>query len=224
MRGAMAYSESVEEYLKTICSLGGGWEPVAMSALAARLDISPVSAHEMIRKLAELDLVSYQPYKGVMLTQEGVEAANRVVRRHRLWERFLHDVLGLPWATVHQEAHRLEHATSLIVAEKLAEFLDNPESCPHGHPINEPGCDCPPAMETLALSDLAGAQRGVIVSVPEDDERVLRYVDELGLRPQTPVTVLDVMPLDGLVTIEVNGRPRTIGPRLASRIRVRSVA
>ena len=218
----MSYSESTEEYLKTICKLRGGSDPVAVSTLADHLNISPVSTHEMVKKLAEQGLVIYQPYKGVMLTSAGVVAANRVLRRHRLWERFLHDTLGLPWAQVHEEANRLEHMTSSDVAEKLAEFLDNPDSCPHGHPIGESGCECEDFEEACMLSDLTVGDTSVVLSVPEDDLDLLTYVDTLGLRPKTPFRIIAVAPLDGPVTIEIRGKRKVIGRKLAMQITVRS--
>lgn len=216
----MSHSEATQEYLKTICKLGGGHEPVALSILATRLDVSSVSVHEMVRKLTEQELVAYQPYKGVTLTPAGVEAANRVLRGHRLWERFLHDTLGLPWAQVHQEANRLEHVTSPAVAQKLAEFLNNPDSCPHGHPIDQPGCDCEPQEEAWPLSDLARGEQAVILNVPEDDLGLLTYLDEMGLRPGMKLTVLDVAPFEGPTSIDIRGEAKVIGHKLATQIMV----
>jgi len=217
----MQHSESIEEYLKTLCKLGGGSRPISVSDLAERLNVSTVSVHEMIKKLVSQNLVTYQPYKGVSLTPAGVEAASRVLQRHRLWERFLHDVLGLPWAQVHEEAGRLEHATSPDVAEKLAKFLDNPASCPHGYPIMAGG-ECQDDPTARPLSEIPAGARSVIVRVPEDDPRLLSYMDELGLRPETRLEVIDVAPFDGPITIEISGQRKAISPQLASQIVVRA--
>jgi len=217
----MSYSEATEEYLKTICKLGGAHEPVAMSVLATRLDVSTVSAHEMVRKLDEQELVTYQPYKGVTLTSAGVEAANRVLRGHRLWERFLHDRLGLPWAQVHEEANQLEHVTSPAVADKLAEFLNNPTTCPHGHPIETQGYGCDSQEDDVwSLSDLDIGEKTIILSVPEDDNDLLNYLDEMGLRPGVKLTIVDIAPLDGPMTIDVRGERKVIGHKLATQIMV----
>jgi DtxR family transcriptional regulator, Mn-dependent transcriptional regulator len=216
----MSHSEATQEYLKAICKLGGGHEPVALSALASRLDVSPVSTHEMVRRLTDQDLVAYQPYKGVMLTPAGIEAANRVLRGHRLWERFLHDMLGLPWAQVHEEANRLEHVTSPAVAQKLAEFLNNPDFCPHGHPIEMPGCDCENQGEAWRLSDLEPGERCAILNVPEDDPDMLTYLDEMGLHPGVRLSVLEVAPFDGPTTVTLRGERKVIGHKLATQIMV----
>lgn len=217
----MQHSESIEDYLKTLCKLGGGSRPISVSDLAERLNVSPVSVHEMIKKLAGQNLVTYQPYKGISLTPAGVEAASWVLRRHRLWERFLHDVLGLPWAQVHEEAGRLEHATSPEVAEKLAAFLDNPASCPHGYPIIAGG-ECQDDPTARPLSEIPAGARSVIVRVPEDDLGVLSYVDELGLRPEASLEVIEVAPFDGPITIEINGQRKAISSKLASQIIVKA--
>lgn len=220
-RGTMSYSEATEEYLKTICKLGGGHEPVALSTLATRLDVSSVSVHEMVRRLTELDLVAYQPYKGVMLTDAGTETANRVLRRHRLWERFLHDNLGMPWAQVHEEANRLEHVTSPAVAERLARFLQNPDSCPHGHPIETPGCECQDGEDgSRPLCELVVGEMATVLNVPEDDLRLLTYLDQLGLRPGMVLKIVDIAPFDGPITIEIGDERKVIGHNLATRIMV----
>jgi len=218
----MTYSESTEEYLKVLCKLGAGSEPVAIGDLAERLGISAVSTHEMIKRLAGQELVSYQPYKGVSLTAVGAEIASRVVRRHRLWERFLHDVLKLPWSQVHEEAGRLEHAASPLVIEKLAEFLDNPENCPHGYPIPDEECPCESPAQERRLSDLHAGERSVVLCIPEEDPDFLAYVDRLGLLPQASFEVIEVAPFDGPLTIEIEGQRQVIGYKAASQIVVKA--
>ena len=105
-------TESVDEYLEAIHKLEAEKTPVAISILAERLGISATSANEMVKKLVERGLAGYEPYKGVCLTDEGQRYALQVIRRHRLWERLLTDVVGIPWDEVHEEACLLEHATS----------------------------------------------------------------------------------------------------------------
>jgi len=212
-------SESVEEYLEAAYKLGGGETPVAISLLAKRLQVSPVSAHEMVKKLAKLGLVSYTPYKGVTLTEEGRSQALRVIRRHRLWERFLADVLGLPWDQVHEEACRLEHATSPLVEEKLAEFLAEPEFCPHGNPVpTEEGSVV--IEEACALSELGPGQRGRVLRVSEEEPGLLQHLDALGLRPHAEVLVEEVAPFQGPLTVLVEGVRQTLGQWVASQIMV----
>ncbi len=210
-------SEGVEEYLGAICKLSGEQTPVAVSALADRLRISSVSANEMIKKLAQRGLVTYEPYKGVSLTATGQAQALRVIRRHRLWERFLADVLGVPWDRVHEEAGRLEHATSPMVEGKLAQFLDDPQHCPHGYPVSGAECGCRDE-NTLPLSELKRGQRAVVLRVPEHDAELLGYIDELGLRPQTSLEVQEVAPFNGPLTIRVGEGRQVVGRHVASQI------
>ena len=213
-------TESAEEYLEAICKLGEEGQPVALSALAKHLEISSVSANEMVRKLVERELVLYEPYKGVSLTPAGQAQALAVIRRHRLWERFLTDVLGLSWDQVHEEACRLEHATSPLVEERLAQFLGQPETCPHGHPM--PTADGEMTVEAgCALAELAPGQKAVVLRVPEGDDALLRYLATLGLKPQTTVQVEAAAPFQGPLTVRVGEAQHVLGRELASQIVVR---
>jgi DtxR family Mn-dependent transcriptional regulator len=215
-------TDSMEQYLQTICKLSSEQSPVALSALADQLGISPVSANEMIKKLVARELVTYEPYKGVTLTAEGQTQALRVIRRHRLWERFLADVLGLPWDRVHQEACQLEHATSSLVEEKLAQFLNEPETCPHGHPVAGADCCCEDE-EGFPLSEIEPGQRAVILRVAEHDADLLRYLAELELRPHTTIEIEEVAPFDGPLTVRIGECRRVIGRQVASQVTVRRV-
>lgn len=208
-------TDSMEEYLETICKLSSGQSPVALSALADQMGISSVSANEMIKKLVARDLVTYEPYKGVTLTAEGQTQALRVIRRHRLWERFLADVLGISWDRVHEEACQLEHATSALVEEKLAQFLSEPETCPHGHPVA--GADCC-REEGLPLSDLEPGQRAVVLRVAENNADLLRYLAELELRPQAVIEIEEVAPFDGPLTVRIGKSRQVIGRQVASQV------
>jgi DtxR family Mn-dependent transcriptional regulator len=215
----MMVSASVEHYLKAIYELAGEDQSLSLSALAEELAISPVSANEMVKKLVKRGLVIYEQYKGVTLTAEGRAQALAVTRRHHLWERFLTDVLGLGWDYVHEEACRLEHATSPLVEERLAQFLGWPETCPHGHPVPTPEGEV--ARETgVLLSEMGPGARGVVLSVPEESE-LLQYLDSLGLVPQTEVEVESVAPFDGPLTVRVGDAQRIVGRKAASQVRVR---
>ena len=212
-------TDSMEQYLQTICRLGSEQSPVALSALADHLGISSVSANEMIKKLVARELVTYEPYKGVTLTAEGQAQALRVIRRHRLWERFLADVLGISWDRVHEEACQLEHATSALVEEKLAQFLSEPETCPHGHPVAGTDC-CFEDEEGFPLSEMEPGQRAVILCVAEHDADLLRYLAELELRPQAVIEVEEVAPFDGPLTVRIGECRRVIGRQVASQVTV----
>jgi DtxR family Mn-dependent transcriptional regulator len=213
-------SASVEHYLKAIYELAGKDQAVSLTDLAEELAISPVSANEMVKKLTKRGLVSYERYKGVTLTPEGWVQALAVTRRHRLWERFLTDVLELSWDHVHEEACRLEHATSPLVEKKLAQFLGWPETCPHGHPVPSPEGKIAPE-EGVPLSEIEPGSQGVVLSVAEDPE-LLQYLDSIGLVTQTLFEVEAVAPLEGPLTIRVGDTRHVIGRQVASQIMVQS--
>jgi DtxR family Mn-dependent transcriptional regulator len=215
-------TETAEEYLEAICKLGEEGQPVALSALAKHLEISSVSANEMVRKLVERELVLYEPYKGVSLTLAGQAQALAVIRRHRLWERFLTDVLGLSWDRVHEEACRLEHVTSPLVEERLARLLGEPETCPHGHPL--PTAEGEMAVEAgCYLAELTAGQRAIVLRVPERDPALLQYLASLGLKPQAIIQVEAAAPFQGPLTVQVGEARHVLGRELASRIVVRPI-
>lgn len=213
----MADSESREMYLKTIYELEVDGEPVAVSQVAARLGVSAVSANEMVKRLAEGDLVVHTPYKGVELTGQGRLRALSVVRRQRLWGRFLADELGIAWENVYDFACRLEHATDDAVTEALAAFLDHPATCPHGNPIPEPD-GAIAATPSLSLNDMDIGQAGVITRIDRPETTLCLYLAERGVLPGVAVSVEDEAPYNGPLMVSVDGREIAIGREIASRI------
>ncbi len=214
-------SASVEHYLKAIRDLGGEEQAVSLSALAKELKISIVSANEMVKKLVKRGLITYEPYKGVALTPEGRTRALIVTRRHRLWERFLTDVLGLGWDQVHEEACRLEHATSPLVEERLAQFLSWPETCPHGYPVPTPEGEV--AREAgVHLSKMKPGTNGIVLNVPEEPE-ILQYLGSLGMMPQVKVRVEAVAPFDGPLTVRMGDVQHVMGRQVASQVKIRPI-
>ncbi len=137
-------SDHFEEYLGAIFRLRHDTDTaLPLSQLQLYFGYSPISIHEMVQKLTTQGLVTYQPYRGVTLTPDGERIGMDLVRRHRLWERFLTDLLDFPADSVHEIAGQLEHAAPQEVTERLARLLGNPENCPHGDPI-------PPRREELS--------------------------------------------------------------------------
>lgn len=179
--------ERVEEYLGAIYRLRIDDEtPVPLSQLTAYFEFSPVSVHEMVQKLEAEGWVTYHPYRGVVLTVAGNETALSLLRRHRLWERFLTDTLSLPWDEAHVIAGDLEHVATDEVTERLAVFLGEPEACPHGGPI-------PPrarnASELCLCSLSIGAEARVSRISPETPER-LRLAADWQLTPGRALKVV----------------------------------
>src|SRR3954471_8014059 len=186
----------VEDYLKAIYDLERVGEPAATNDIAVRLAISPASVSGMVRRLADQGLITHEPYRGVRLTGEGRTAALRTLRRHRILECYLTEVLGYPWDRVHDEAERLEHAASEELIERMAAALGNPLHDPHGAPI--PTRDG--AIERTELRPLAAVGAGERVQVrmvSDDDAGRLRYLAELGIRPGAVLRILDKAPFEG---------------------------
>jgi DtxR family Mn-dependent transcriptional regulator len=211
----MALTPHAEEYLEAIYRLGGQHKPVPLGALAKNLDISAVSANEMVRRLQEQDLLRYTPYHGVLLQPDGLCEALAILRRHRLWERFLTDKLGFSWDTVHQEACRLEHAASDRVTERLAEWLGDPDECPHGHPVPQPGCVLEPESDAVRLSELQVGQGGTVAHVASEKPELLRHLEDLGMQPHASVMVEQVAPFDGPLTVRVDDCQQVVGHTVA---------
>lgn len=207
-----------EEYLEAIYRLGGQDKPVHLSPLAEHLDLSAAAVNEMVRRLAEQGLVSYTPYRGVRLEEDGLCQALAVIRRHRLWERFLTDKLGLSWDVVHDEACRLEHAASETITERLADLLDHPESCPHGKPMPPPGCGMVPPEEVTSLAVFEAGQGGTVAYVGREEPELLRYLEQLHLLPGAEITVEQVAPFDGPLTIRVGNEVSVLGRNAAETI------
>jgi DtxR family transcriptional regulator, Mn-dependent transcriptional regulator len=178
----------------------------------------------MVRRLADQGLITHEPYRGVRLTEDGRRAALRTLRRHRILECYLTEVLGYPWDRVHAEAERLEHAASEELVERMASALGNPEQDPHGAPI--PTRDG--RVEEAALQTLAETGVGEQVQVrrvhDKEPER-LRYLAELGIRPGSLVRILDKAPFDGPITVWVDeaggGTTRAVGVGLAAQVFVK---
>jgi DtxR family Mn-dependent transcriptional regulator len=159
----------------------------------------------------------------VVLTEEGLGRALDVVRRHRIAETFLVDTLGLDWNVAHEEACVLEHALSDRVLGALEAFLKNPSVCPHGHPI--PAADGSLADVTgVPLCDVVAGSSAVVLAVAEDDEGILGYLGELGLRPGALTTVVDTAPFQGPLTVEIAGTRTAIAREIARLVTVELVA
>ncbi len=179
--------ERVEEYLGAVYRLRSDADtPLPLAQLAEYFGFSPVSVHEMVQKLEEGGWVQYHPYRGVTLTEAGTDAALALLRRHRLWERFLSDVLSLPRDEAHTAAGDLEHAAPEAVTERLSAFLGEPEACPHGGPIAPQATS---ALEQCLRSLGVGAEARVTRIAPEAPD-LLRRIAQLSLMPGSLVKIV----------------------------------
>lgn len=216
-------SGPVEDYLKAIYELERVGEAASTNDIALRLAISPASVSGMVRRLAEQGLITHEPYRGVRLTSEGRHAALRTLRRHRILECYLTEVLGYPWDRVHEEAEQLEHAASAELIERMASALGNPVQDPHGAPI--PTSDGRVEDGTLgSLAEMLPGARLRVRRVQDDNAERLRYLAELGIRPGALVRVLDKAPFEGPITVWVDdaggGATRAVGVSLAEQVYV----
>lgn len=211
------FNESVEMYLKTVHELADGAGIVAISALARQLGVSAVSATEMVHRLQEQGYLEHLPYKGIHLTDDGIDRASQVVRSHQLWECFLFEHLKIPWAEVHEHACRLEHATDEAVTEALDAFLGHPAYCPHGNSI--PGAaGAKPRANLVALCELATGQTGTVAMIYPERADLLSYLDRQGLRPGQIVILEEIAPFGGPLMVRAGDKVVAIGDEAARHV------
>lgn len=191
-------------------------EEVIAARVAERLDIKPASAAGMLTRLRRDKLVRVDGRKRISLSGAGFARAEQMVRRHRLAECLLVDTLGLEWWRAYEEAHLMEHAISDVTEPLIVEQLGNPHVSPFGYPI--PGSDHSHPLSTRRLSDLEAGESATVDRVYEEDEELLRFFDEEGIRPGAAFEVAEVAPYRGTVTIQLNGRPLVLGLEAARRI------
>ncbi len=219
---AQQLSESTEMYLKAIVETSDR-NVMAVSRLAERLSVTPVSANEMVHRLGEQGLVEHTPYKGVALTGKGHEAACNILRRQRLWEVFLYEHLKVEWALIYELACSLEHATAPELTEALAAFLGNPQTCPRGNPI--PAADGSfQTLDSIPLSEALVGQTVRVLAVNATDTQVLRYLQERNLLPGQEVTIFEAAPLQGPLMLRfAGGKEVALGLSLAEFVLVKEL-
>jgi len=216
-------SPSSEDYLKALYELTEQGGRALTGGLARRLGVSPASVTGMLRKLAAVNpqLVVYHRHRGAELSPEGRRKAVEILRHHRLLETFLHQELEIPWDQVHAEADRLEHSRSEAVWDRLADRLGHPTVDPHGALIPHKDGTLPVRTE-LPLAGLKPGEPARVAQVPDEDPALLRYLDEIGLRPGASVTMLGREPFDGVLRIRIAGRESDtlLGMRVAEAVSV----
>lgn len=213
------YHPAFEEYCETIFELDEDGVEVIQARIVERLQVSRPAVSEMIKKMSEANLIHFDGTK-IHLTDDGKMIAKQVVRRHRLAERFLTDILGLSWAEAHHEAGRWEHVISPSVEDAFLRILEDPTTCPHGNPI--PGSDYQVPEGTSALSDIGVGNNFVVERIPEELEfqpGLLEFLEESNLIPGENGKVTAVSP-DGTTTVEVQDTKIGVGAFASQRILV----
>src|SRR3954471_639099 len=214
-------TKSERETLKAMYRLTKAGAEAHTGHLADALGVSPGTVTATVKRMADRHLVDHKPYRGVELTPAGRQLAVAAIRRHRIVERFLADMLGYAWNEADRLAGSFEHDLPQEVEDRLFVALDRPETCPHGFPIPEPEMvDIPvlPPLYALEPGDAA------IVAVPgSTDPDVIAFLDGLGLRPGVRIEVREKHPFDGPIVLRVDGQDRTVSERVAQQIFVRKV-
>ncbi len=206
-----------DDYLTTVYRLSHdeGQDVIAVR-LADRLQITPPSVAGMLKRLLRDHLVTLDARKVIHLTPEGLRRAEQMVRRHRLAECLITNVLNVPWWRAYEEAHLLEHGISDITEPHLFETLGRPQQSPFGYPI--PGHGVAKKLSMTTLADVTENERVIIDRVFEEDEQLLRFFDEEGIRPGFPVVLESVAPYRGTVTARIGERSVVMGTQVAGRI------
>ncbi len=220
----MTYTLAEEDYLKTIYKIAERQGvPVSTSAIADLMQTRPASVTDMLKKLAEKDLIDYKRYHGVSLTKAGARWATQLIRKHRLWECFLVDKLGYNWDEVHEIAEQLEHIQSDTLIDRLDDYLKNPKFDPHGDPIPDASGAYRMRYQIL-LSDLEIGQQAILVGVREHTSTFLQYLDQNNLALGVNLEILEVLPYDGSLRLRLaEENPLLISGQVARQLYVRQI-
>lgn len=216
------YTESIENYLKTIYDIQREHGMVSTNSLSEKLGVAPASVTSMIKKLSEKKLITHKRYQGVKLTRAGQKIALEVIRHHRLVELYLAEALGVPWDRVHDEAEKWEHVLSEDLEDRMDAALGHPTRDPHGSPIPTREGEIA-ELDSIPLADLGPGQSGVVAEVSDHDPKLLRYVGKMGLYPSTSVKVLSVEPFSGPITVEVGKASHVLGAEVAQYVLITDV-
>ncbi|MES2410705.1 MAG: metal-dependent transcriptional regulator [Bacteroidota bacterium] len=212
----MTFSE--ENYLKTIYHItaASGVE-VSTNAIAEKMETKASSVTDMLKKLAEKELIVYKKYQGVLLTEKGNHLAKMIVRKHRLWEVFLVDKLHFPWDEVHDIAEQLEHIKSEKLVNKLDDFLGNPTEDPHGDPIPDANGGIKKANKLL-LSEVELNKEYRCIGVKDSSSDFLKYLDKQKIALGSTFVVREKENFDDTLLVEVNSREVTISNKIANNL------
>ncbi len=215
-------SEQSENYLKNIYKLSSGEGKVTTSSLSDKLQISPASVSEMIKKLAEEGTLTHTPYKGVELTDEGKKLALRIIRKHRLWEMFLVEVLHSRWDEIDDEAERFEHIMSDKMEDKIDHALGHPLIDPHGDPIptKDGELKCPMSHP---MSDVRAGSTVRVVRVSDSNSEMLQYVASIGISLNKEIHIKQKMNFDNSMLVKIDNNEFNISSIIASNIFVENV-
>ncbi len=218
-------TEAVEDFLKAVFKLQQQYELVPTTILAQALNITPPSATDMAKKLADPQrlknpLLVHERYRGVRLTLLGEQVALEVLRHHRLIELYLVSALGYTWDEVHEEADRLEHVISERFESRIAEYLGHPQYDPHGDPIPSREGSMPSQEHLISLQEWPVREPGVVVRLLDQAPEKLQYLDQKGLKPGAAITIVEREPFDGVTHILIDGNPHVLSQSITEAVLV----
>ena len=217
----MMLSYTEENYLKALLKLSFQNEDkpeAGTNEMAAYLGVKPATATDMLKKLKEKELVTYQKYGKILLTDTGRKSGIAILRKHRLWETFLYEKLDFSWDEVHEVAEQLEHIQSAKLVNKLDEFLDFPEFDPHGDPIPKANGEMPLIAKTL-LSEIKSGEECKVAAVKDTSTLFLQYLEKLKITIGTTIKVLEVIAFDGSLNIQIeDAEPRSVSLKFAESL------
>lgn len=216
----MEVTAVIEEYLECIYKLQEKSGVARTSDIVKSLNVTAGTVTNTVKWLEKQGLVTHRPYKGVKLTQKGTKIALQVIRKHRLSERLLVDILHMEQSKVHDTACKMEHCITEEMIKPLEEALKHPKTCPHGNPIPTEGGEII-EEKSLPLLELAVGEQGTVVKITEEKADLLRYIGNLGLVPKTPIEILEKAPFNGPISVKIGSTNRAISRAVASIIQVK---
>lgn len=214
---------SQEDYLTAIYRNLDEAGEIKPNLLAEKLEISNAAVTDMLRKLSRDGLVDYKKYKSIKLTNDGESYAKNMLRRHRIWEVFLHQTLGISWDKVHEEAEKLEHSSSDELINLLEKFLDFPEVDPHGYPIPDKNGRIKENTKLIPLTQLKTTDEAIVLRANDEVKNLLSYLTKIGIELKKKIEVMDKLEFDGSILLKVDGKDITISKKMADNIFVEKV-
>ncbi len=211
--------DQFQYYLKSILKLQNVSSPVSTTALAEALDVAPSTVTDMLKKLAQNKYIDYIPYHGITLTPEGEKIAVKAIRRHRIVEKFLTDMLGFEWHEAHQEALPFESNISDELERRLYVALGQPKNCPHGYPIPSKVEDV--MLERISMYSMEPGESAEVISVRDDDPELLQFMASLGIRPGVKIKVEGKDPFKGPLQAIIGKKKRVVGWHMANSVFVK---
>lgn len=210
-----------EDYIKAVFTISfNGNGKVSTKDISEKLEVSNAATSEMARKLSLQGLINYEKYKGISLTAKGEKLALKILRRHRLWELFLIQILGLSWSEVHDQAERLEHHTTEFLIDKIDEHLGFPEFDPHGHPIPRKNGQLPKQPEVTALSEAKIGSSYKLVCVKDESKELMDYLTSIGLQLHTEIRLINKLSFDDSVFVQINKKQISFSKKIADKLSV----